>query len=129
MTQDVVQRSSAPSVQAVSPRCAERVARLRRALRRRGQLDPKTPNEEIANALGEAYLRLDAFRDLKITLITGAANPLWHRESIDRMAEWLARRGEPATKHVLAGYGHQDLWWGKRSWDEVFPLVLQAVRP
>ena len=94
-----------------------------------GELDPRTPNEEIPNALGEAYIRLDAFGDLKITLITGAENPLWHRESIDRMAEWLARRGEPATKHVLAGYGHQDLWWGKRSWDEVFPLVLQAVRP
>jgi len=92
-----------------------------------GHLDPSTPNETIPNKLAETYLHLEAFKDLKITLITGAENPLWHRESIDRMAEWLARRGRPATKHVLDGYGHQDLWWGKRSWDDVFPLVLEAV--
>jgi hypothetical protein len=93
-----------------------------------GTLLPNTPNEQIASELGRTYIRLDPFRHLKTTLITGAENPLWHRESIDRMAEWLARRGRPATKHVLDGYGHQDLWWGKRSWDDVFPLVLEAVQ-
>jgi len=94
-----------------------------------GKLDPTTPNENISSQLARTYLRLEAFRDLKVTLITGAGNPLWHRESIDRMAEWLTRLGEPATKHVLDGYGHQDLWWGRRSWEDVFPLVLDAVRP
>jgi hypothetical protein len=96
-----------------------------------GNLNPNTPNEKISSKLAETYLNLEAFSDLKIkiTLITGAENPLWHRESIDRMAEWLARCDRPATKHVLDGYGHQDLWWGKRSWDDVFPLVLEAVRP
>jgi pimeloyl-ACP methyl ester carboxylesterase len=94
-----------------------------------GRLDPATSNDEIPNVLAGPYLRLEAFGNLKTTLITGAENPLWHRDSIDRMAEWLARLGRPATKHVLDGYGHQDLWWGKRSWDEVFPLILQAVRP
>lgn len=92
-----------------------------------GQLDPTTANDKIASELARQYVRLDAFRDLKITLITGAENPLWHRESIDRMAEWLARRGRPTTKHVLDGYGHQDLWWGNRSKDDVFPLVADAV--
>jgi pimeloyl-ACP methyl ester carboxylesterase len=94
-----------------------------------GKLDPGTPNEQISNELAGTYLRLEPFRDLKTTLITGAENPLWHRDSIDRMAEWLARGNRPATKHVLDGYGHQDLWWGKRSWEDVFPLVLEAVRP
>jgi pimeloyl-ACP methyl ester carboxylesterase len=92
-----------------------------------GKLDPNTTNEAIPDVLASEYLRLEAFRDLKITLITGADNPLWHRDSIDRMAEWVARRGQPATKHVLDGYGHQDLWWGKRSWEQVFPLILRAV--
>jgi pimeloyl-ACP methyl ester carboxylesterase len=92
-----------------------------------GKIDPKTTNEAIPDVLASKYLRLEAFRGLKITLITGADNPLWHRDSIDRMAEWVARRGEPPTKHVLDGYGHQDLWWGKRSWEEVFPLILKAV--
>jgi pimeloyl-ACP methyl ester carboxylesterase len=93
-----------------------------------GTLNPNTPNDQIPEEVAREYLRLEAFRDFDVTLMTGAANPLWHRESIDRMAEWLARRGRPATKHVLDGYGHQDLWWGKRSWDEVFPLVYAAVR-
>jgi pimeloyl-ACP methyl ester carboxylesterase len=92
-----------------------------------GKLDPNTPNEEIPDKLAKTYLQPDAFQNLDITLITGAENPLWHRDSIDRMAEWLARRGKPVTKHVLDGYGHQDLWWGKRSQEEVFPLVLEAV--
>jgi pimeloyl-ACP methyl ester carboxylesterase len=94
-----------------------------------GKLLPGTSNEDIPDKLAEKYLRIEAFKDLEITLITGAENPLWHRESIDRMAEWLARRGRPATKHVLDGYGHQDLWWGKRSEEDVFPLVLQALQP
>jgi hypothetical protein len=93
-----------------------------------GRLHPATSNEEIPDKLASRYIHLEAFKDLEITLITGADNPLWHRDSIDRMAEWLARRGRPATKHVLDGYGHQDLWWGERSEKDVFPLVLEGVR-
>jgi pimeloyl-ACP methyl ester carboxylesterase len=93
-----------------------------------GTLDPNTENEQIASELARRYVCLEAFSELKITLITGAENPLWHRESIDRMAEWLARGCRSATKHVLDGYGHQDLWWGKDSRRDVFPLVLDAVR-
>lgn len=92
-----------------------------------GRLNRKIPNEQIANELARTYIREDAFRDLKITLITGSDNPLWHRESIDRMAEWLGRHNRTTTKHVLEGYGHQDLWWGRRSSQEVFPLILKAV--
>ena len=31
------------------------------------------------------------FEEFKVTLVTGARNRLWHRDSIDRMHEWLCR--------------------------------------
>jgi pimeloyl-ACP methyl ester carboxylesterase len=55
----------------------------------------------------------------KLSLITGSENQLWHRDSIDRMHEWLGRlgpwqrtgRGEPRLdKRVFARFGHQDLF-------------------
>ena len=60
-----------------------------------GKLDPKTTQRSDPGHARQHVPRLEAFHDLNITLITGAENPLWHRESIDRMAEWLARRGGP----------------------------------
>ncbi len=93
-----------------------------------GQLPPNVPNSEIGQWLARDYLQLDRFEQLDITLLTGADNPLWHRDSIDRMAEWLARRGRAPRKLVLADYGHQDLWWGRTSWNDVFPLVHNALR-
>ena len=92
-----------------------------------GLLPEATKNEGINAALAETYMKREAFSPFGVTLLTGAENPLWHRDSIDRMGEWLARIGRPFNKHVLDGYGHQDLWWGKRSWHEVFPLVKAAV--
>ena len=66
----------------------------------------------------------------KITLITGAKNQLWHRGSIDRMYEWLMRgrrRDVPPEKHVLADYGHQDLFWGRRASTDVFPIIAGGL--
>ena len=63
------------------------------------------------------------FDDLeKVTLITGDLNQLWHRNSIDYMHEWL-RRGsssEKFQKHVIPGYGHQDLLWGQNATNDVY---------
>jgi len=130
MTQDVVRRQFGAIPFKLYRHAAQNALRgFAAPFGAEGNLNPNTPNEKISNELAGTYLHLGAFRNLKTTLITGAENPLWHRESIDRMAEWLARRGRPATKHVFDGYGHQDLWWGKRSWEDVFPLVLEAVRP
>jgi pimeloyl-ACP methyl ester carboxylesterase len=130
MTQDVVRRQFGAIPFKIYRHTAQNALRgFAAPFGEEGKLDPKTPNEQISSKLASTYLKLEAFHDLNTTLITGAENPLWHRESIDRMAEWLARRGRPAIKHVLDGYGHQDLWWGKRSWEDVFPLVLEATRP
>src|SRR5262249_15157533 len=58
----------------------------------------------------ESYLDPEPFRDKRITLVTGAENRLWHRDSIDLMYEWLRNEATPsklggtAVKHVLPGY-------------------------
>ena len=93
-----------------------------------GDLDPATPNEQIPAVLARTYMNLDAFEPFTITLLTGELNALWHRDSIDLMAEWLSRNPRILfRKHVLDGYGHQDLWWGKNSRADVFRRVLNAV--
>jgi cholesterol oxidase len=92
-------------------------------------LSLETVNEEIPGQLAKKYLNLDRFLPFSITLLTGAQNPLWHRDSIDLMAEWLSRDPKMrVTKIVLDDYGHQDLWWGRNSKMDVFPRVLAALR-
>jgi len=87
-----------------------------------------TPNGEISTVLSQTYLNPARFAPFDLTLLTGAGNPLWHRDSVDRMGEWLRRQPtQSVTKHVLDGYGHQDLWWGRHSARDVFPLVFRAV--
>jgi cholesterol oxidase len=82
----------------------------------------------------DTYLKREAFLDRKLTLITGDLNSLWHRDSIDTMYEWLrrGRRSEQPRalrKHVLAGYGHQDLYWGVKAPADVFPRIVEGLRP
>jgi hypothetical protein len=77
------------------------------------------------------------FDDIHITLITGALNRLWHRDSIDRMYEWLMRppterrtpdsRNRRCEKIIFPNNGHQDLLWGQNSWYEVFPRIADAL--
>lgn len=79
----------------------------------------------VTDAARRRFAALD-----RVTLITGARNRLWHRDSIDRMHEWLCREPSGARrfpKHVLRNYGHQDLLWGKQSERDVFQLVERAL--
>lgn len=68
----------------------------------------------------------------RLLLLTGERNSLWHRRSIDRMYDWVVRgpggRALPVTRRVLRGYGHQDLLWGRRAAEEVFPSIERALR-
>jgi pimeloyl-ACP methyl ester carboxylesterase len=90
------------------------------------------------------YAPLDASEDLRdlsaaerpngkrftmpVTLITGEQNMLWHRESIDRMYDWLRSNGRrDCVKHVLPEFAHQDLLWGTRSETAVFPKILEGL--
>jgi cholesterol oxidase len=101
---------------------------------RRGYAAPFVSNARGRSlAADETYLNQEAFRDRKVTLITGDLNSLWHRDSIDTMYEWLCRgrRSEQpraVRKHVLAGFGHQDLYWGTKAPGEVFPRIVEGLR-
>lgn len=96
-----------------------------------------TTYRKVAGAHADAdYVSDDArtrFRSLdRVTLITGALNRLWHRDSIDRMYEWL-RRGSLSDahkiqKHVIPGYGHQDLLWGRTAQKDVFKKILTGLQ-
>jgi cholesterol oxidase len=82
--------------------------------------------EFVSDEARERFRRLS-----KVTLITGALNRLWHRDSIDLMHEWLTR-GNPQylqkfTKNIFPTYGHQDLLWGKNSATEVYPIVCSGL--
>jgi len=101
---------------------------------RRGYAAPFVPGKSGATLpSNDRYLRPEAFRDRRITLITGDLNSLWHRDSIDTMYEWL-RRGTPGDqpralrKHVIPEFGHQDLHWAADAPDVVFPLIRDGLR-
>ncbi len=67
----------------------------------------------------------------RLALVSGGLNRLWHRDCIDRMAEWLARnpkrRRHAWKKHVFIDYGHQDLLWGKCAATDIFPTILSGL--
>lgn len=89
------------------------------------QPDEATPWTAAPGAI-DGFARLE-----QITLVTGRHNRLWHRRSIDQMAEWLWRelpdRGARVTKHVLANYAHQDLFWGPKAPKDTFGLMAEAL--
>jgi hypothetical protein len=93
--------------------------------------DPELASKRAAELLSDDEVR-ERFKAMKkVTLMTGALNRLWHRDSIDLMYEWL-RRGvskHPCqfTKRVFPEYGHQDLFWGKNSADDVFPTIKDGL--
>lgn len=67
----------------------------------------------------------------RVTLITGVKNEIWHRDSIDRMYEWL--RGVPAGRRnshreIVPDYAHQDLLWGKDAYNDIFPKILKGLQ-
>ena len=73
------------------------------------------------------------FRDKRITLVTGAQNRLWHRESIDLMYEWLLGTGDKSRlarfeKRVFPAFAHQDLYWRRESGDgDVYGAIAEGL--
>jgi hypothetical protein len=88
----------------------------------------------------EEYVRAEKFvgsgreqAPWAITLITGAENQVWHRDSIDRMHEWLLNQARDKDrpffeKHVLSGYGHQDLYWSTKAKVDVYKRIVRGLR-
>jgi pimeloyl-ACP methyl ester carboxylesterase len=100
---------------------------------RRGYAAPFVRDRTGRLPADTSYLQRRAFQDRRLTLLTGDLNSLWHRDSIDTMYEWL-RRGrrdeQPLSlqKHVVADFGHQDLYWGVGAPKLVFPMILEGLR-
>jgi cholesterol oxidase len=90
------------------------------------------PLDSAGSADGR-YLNPAPFAETRVTLLTGARNRLWHRDSIDLMYEWLlshAWNGSAAlrpTKHIMTEYGHQDLLWGRSAHRDVYPLIARGI--
>jgi pimeloyl-ACP methyl ester carboxylesterase len=94
---------------------------------RRGWVAPWQVDDSDTSCLNP-----EPFARRKVTLITGEENQVWHRDSIDRMYEWLRReldlRCRPhIRKHVLRGYGHQDLYWSAKAHTDVYPLIAAGL--
>jgi len=84
----------------------------------------QSDNTLINRDARERFHRLPA-----VTLITGEHNQLWHRDSINRMHEWVTagltgKTRERFTKEIIPDYGHQDLLWGESAEKDVFPIIL-----
>jgi cholesterol oxidase len=85
------------------------------------------PGAEAARRL---YLDPTWFERTRVTLVTGKSNQLWHRESVDKMYEWLRNETRAEhRKHVLPHYGHQDLLWGRSATRDVYPLIVAGLAP
>jgi len=96
-------------------------------------LERRRPVRDVVPKDGVGFLRPEPFQDLNVTLITGDTNRLWHQDSVVLMHEWLLRAGGRGHKerHILPGYGHQDLLWAdskeKRAREKVYPLIEQGL--
>lgn len=78
------------------------------------------------------HLLRDGIPVTPLTLITGAENQVWHRDSIDRTYEWLVNQTLPRgrrllKKRVFAGYAHQDLLWSDDSARTIYPEVATGL--
>ncbi len=73
-------------------------------------------------------LRPEPFRKRHVTLIGAADNRIWHRDAIDLMYEWLRNnRCSDSVKHMFPGYALQELMWGLRAREQVFPKIGAGV--
>jgi lysosomal acid lipase/cholesteryl ester hydrolase len=97
------------------------------SLERRRPVDDRVPRD------GVGFLQPEPFRDLHVTMITGDTNRLWHQDSVVLMDEWLKRAGGSGrrVRHILSGYGHQDLLWAhgpeKKAREKVYPLIAEGL--
>jgi len=95
---------------------------------RRGVYAKLDEPEDLVALASDQKPSAKGFR-MPVTLITGERNMLWHRESIDRMYEWLRSNGKrDCVKHIFPGYAHQDLLWGTDAPGTVFPVIGEALR-
>jgi cholesterol oxidase len=104
------------------------VENCRRGWATRWEVSPRTKAYELLDA--------EPFRGKDLTLVSGSENQVWHRDSIDRMYEWLLRTlgrrdrqlRTRLRKRVFDRYGHIDLWWSSTAPAQVFPYLTGVLR-
>jgi pimeloyl-ACP methyl ester carboxylesterase len=71
------------------------------------------------------------FKDKVVTLVSGAENRLWHRDSMDLMYEWLCNNAGGGSgrfyKQAYRGYGLQEIVWGTNAPDDIFPHIESGL--
>jgi hypothetical protein len=66
--------------------------------------------------------------DARFTLLAGAENKCFLPSGQLRTHRWLeARRPGAHALHVVPGYTHMDMLFGRQADGEVFPLILRAL--
>jgi pimeloyl-ACP methyl ester carboxylesterase len=78
------------------------------------------------------YLIPDHYKAMWVTLVTGAENRVWHRDSMDLMYEWLRGLGvadaaDRYRKCIVPDSGLQDLFWKKGATARVGPLIRDGL--
>jgi len=101
------------------------VAMMVNADHRAVKRDPGNPRYD---ALPDDYLKAGASIKTPVMFVTGDKNHVFGDSNI-HCYEQLKEKG--ATQHrlkVFSNYGHQDLFMGRRSAEEVFPALLAFIR-
>jgi alpha/beta hydrolase fold len=90
----------------------------------RSRLTSRRPDPAI-----NGYLKPQYFNNKKVTLIGGAENRLWHRDSLDLMYEWLLGEapGGKFAKLVFPGYGLQEVYWADDAARTAYPEIAKAL--
>jgi cholesterol oxidase len=75
------------------------------------------------------YMNVEKFRGLKLTLITGNQNELWHPDAIHLMYDWLRRAlgQRDCRMRIFGGYAHQDLLWARAAREDVYPTIAAGL--
>jgi len=92
-------------------------------------LEGEKPAPRFGATTNDYLAAPERFRNIQVTLLTGARNRVWHRDGMDLMYEWL-QRGAPGGDYrrvVLQSGGHQDLFWGAPYRTEVRELLLERL--
>jgi pimeloyl-ACP methyl ester carboxylesterase len=91
-------------------------------------IDRPRLHRQNASPETQSDLRPEPFRNKHVTLIVAAEDRIWHRDSLDLMYDWLRNNGcSRAVKHVLPGYNLQELLWGQRAREQVYPKIGKAI--
>lgn len=90
-----------------------------------GHLVPARDHPELPDDLVAGPPRTDA----RFAFLAGADNRCYLPESQVRTHAFFARHrpGKGDTLHVLPGYGHLDVFFGRRAWRDTYPIILEEL--